>query len=98
MLDGLPPEILILILAPLAIAAGIDLYLTLLFLGVMPTTTWWSDPLPGALGDLDSLGIMVMLGGFYLLEFAAERFPTATLVWNAFHTVIRPVSGALLEG
>jgi hypothetical protein len=28
------------ILAPLAIAAGIDLYLTLLFLGVMPTTTW----------------------------------------------------------
>jgi len=27
------------ILAPLAIAAGIDLYLTLLFLGVMPTTT-----------------------------------------------------------
>ena len=94
MLADLPPEILVLV--PLAIAAGIDLYLTLLFLGVMPTTTWWSDPLPGALGDLDSLGVMVMLGGFYLLEFAAERFPTATLVWNAFHTVIRPVSGALL--
>ncbi len=91
---GLPPEILVLL--PLAIAAGIDLYLTLLFLGVMPTTTWWSEPLPGALGDLDSLGVMVMVGGFYLLEFAAERFPTATLVWNAFHTVIRPVSGALL--
>lgn len=92
--DGFPLEVMI--VAPLAIAAGIDLYLTLLFLGVMPTTTWWSEPLPGALGDLDSLGVMVMLGGFYLLEFAAERFPTATLVWNAFHTVIRPVSGALL--
>ena len=84
------------ILAPLAIAAGIDLYLTLLFLGVMPTTTWWSEPLPGALGDLDSLAVMIMLGSFYLLEFAAERFPTPTLVWNAFHTVIRPVSVALL--
>jgi hypothetical protein len=94
MLADLPPEILVLL--PLAIAAGIDLYLTLLFLGVMPTTTWWSEPLPGALGDLDSLGVMVMLGGFYILEFTAERFPTATLVWNAFHTVIRPVSGALL--
>ena len=91
---GLPPEILVLL--PLAIAAGIDLYLTLLFLGVMPTTTWWSEQLPGALGDLDSLGVIVMVGGFYLLEFAAERFSTATLVWNAFHTVIRPVSGALL--
>ena len=52
--------------------------------------------MPGALGDLDSLGVIVMVGGFYLLEFAAERFSTATLVWNAFHTVIRPVSGALL--
>ena len=91
---GLPPEVVI--LAPLAIAAGIDLYLTLLFLGVMPTTTWWSEPLPGALGDLDSLAVMIMLGSFYLLEFAAERFPTPTLVWNAFHTVIRPVSVALL--
>ncbi len=91
---GLPPEVVI--LAPLAIAAGIDLYLTLLFLGVMPTTTWWSEPLPGALGDLDSLAVMIMLGSFYLLEFAAERFPTPTLAWNAFHTVIRPVSVALL--
>lgn len=94
MLGDLPPEILVLV--PLAIAAGIDLYLTLLLLSVMPTTTWWSDPLPGVLGDLDSLGVMIMLGGFYLLEFAVERFPTAALVWNAFHTVIRPVSGALL--
>jgi len=82
--------------APLAIAAGIDLYLTLLFLEVMPTTTWWSEPLPGVLGDLDSLAVMIMLGSFYLLEFVAERFPTPTLAWNAFHTVIRPVSVALL--
>jgi hypothetical protein len=34
----LAPEILVLL--PLAIAAGIDLYLTLLFLGAIPTTTW----------------------------------------------------------
>ena len=39
---------------------------------------------------------MIMLGSFYLLDFAAERFPTTTLVWNAFHTVIRPGSVALL--
>ncbi len=94
MLSDLPPEILV--LPPLAIAAGLDLYLTLLFLGAVPTTMWWSEPLPGALGDLDSLGVMAMVGGFYLLEFTAERFPTAALLWNAFHTVIRPVSGALL--
>jgi hypothetical protein len=90
----LTPELLVLPL--LSIAAGVDLYLTLLFLGAAPTTTWWDQPLPGALGDLNSLGVMLLVGMFYLLEFTAERFPTAALVWNAFHAVIRPLSGALL--
>jgi len=88
------PELLILV--PLAVAAGIDLYLTLLFLGAIPTTAWWGGPLPGALSDLDSISVMLVVGGFYLLEFSAERFPTASLIWNAFHAVIRPLSGALL--
>jgi len=90
----LPPEFLVLV--PLAVAAGIDLYLTLLFLGAAPTTPWWDHPLPGALGDLDSLGVLVTVGAFFILEFAAERFAPTALVWNAFHAVIRPVSGALI--
>ena len=90
----LPPELLV--LPPLALAAGIDLYLTLLFLGAAPTTPWWDHPLPGALGDLDSPGVLIMVGTFYILEFAAERFAPGALVWNAFHAIIRPVSGTLL--
>ena len=93
-MDGLPPELLVLL--PLAVAAGIDLYLTLLLLGAAPTTSWWTQTLPGALGDLDSPGVLIMVGTFYLLEFAAERYATSALVWNAFHAVIRPVAGALL--
>lgn len=89
----LPAELLI--LAPLALAAGIDLYLTLLLLGAAPTTPWW-DVLPGALGDLDSPAVVLMVGAFYLLEFSAERFAPAGLLWNAFHAIIRPVAGALL--
>jgi hypothetical protein len=92
--DALPPELIILI--PLAVAAGIDLYLTLLFLGAAPTTSWWSGTLPGALSDLDSPEVLIMVGTFYLLEFLAERYATSALVWNAFHAVIRPVAGALL--
>lgn len=83
-------------LPPLAIAAGLDLYLTLLFIGAAPTTGLWELPLPGALGDLHSPGVLAMVGAFYMAELAAERFPAAALVWNAFHAVIRPVSGALL--
>ena len=88
------PEILI--LTPLAIAAGIDLYLTLLLIGAAPTLGFWPVPLPGALGDLDSPEVLIILGVLYLLEFAAERFSTPALAWGAIHAVIRPMSGALL--
>lgn len=90
----LAPELWILL--PLVIAAGIDLYLTLLVLGAAPTLPWWDHPLPGALGDLDATSIVVVIGLTYALEFLAERRPASALVWNAVHALIRPVSGALL--
>ena len=94
-MDALPPELIILI--PLAVAAGIDLYLTLLFLGaVAPMTSWATGALPGALTDLESGQVLIVVGIFYLLEFAAERYAPSALVWNAFHAIIRPVAGALL--
>lgn len=92
-LPALPPELLA--LPPLALAAGVDLYLTLLFLGAAPTLGWWPT-LPGSLGDLDSLGVLLIVGGFYLFEFLAERWPSGALLWNAFHAIIRPLAGALL--
>lgn len=86
----------LLALPALALASGVDLYLTLLFLGAAPTTGLWEVPLPGALGDLDSPFVLITVGAFYIAEFAAERFPVSALVWNTLHAVIRPVSGALL--
>ena len=50
----------------------------------------------GALGDLDSPGVLIIVGATYLGEFAAERNPTTALLWNALHAVIRPLSGVLL--
>lgn len=90
----LAPELWILL--PLAMAAGIDLYLTLLVLGAAPTLPWWDHPLPGSLGDLDATSIVVVIGLTYALEFLAERRPASALIWNALHALIRPVSGALL--
>ena len=71
--------LVLLALPPLAVAAGVDLYLTLLFLAAAPTTGLWETPLPGALGDLDPPGVLVMVGAFYILEFAAERAPPSAL-------------------
>jgi hypothetical protein len=90
---AIPPEFLL--LPPLALAAGVDLYLTLLFLGAAPATGWFGS-LPGAVGDLNSTGVLVVVGGFYLLELATEEWPAAALLWNAFHAIIRPLAGALL--
>lgn len=91
------PEVSVafLALAPLALAAGVDLYLTLLFLGAAPALGWW-DTLPGALGDLNSTGVLIMVGAFYILEILAEIYPSTALFWNAFHAIIRPLAGALL--
>jgi hypothetical protein len=83
------------VLPPLALAAGVDLYLTLLFLGAAPALGWW-DVMPGALGDLSSPGVLIMVGTFYAFELLSEFFPSAALFWNAFHAIIRPVAGALL--
>jgi hypothetical protein len=90
---GIPAEFTILV--PLAITAGVDLYLTLLLIGLAPLTGLWAD-LPGALGDLASPGVLIIGGCFYVLEFVAERSPIVGLAWNGFHSLIRPLAGALL--
>ena len=86
----------LLFLPALSLAAGLDLYLTLLVLGLAPHTGLWEAAPPGALGDLDSAGVLLVAGGFYVMEMAAERWATSALVWNGFHAVIRPLSGLLL--
>jgi hypothetical protein len=93
LLSGVPLELLA--LPPLALAAGVDLYLTLLVLGAAPGSGWW-EALPGALGDLGAPGVVLIVGSFYLLEFLAEAWPSGALFWNAFHAIIRPLAGALL--
>jgi len=92
--SSLPPELLL--LTPLAVAAGLDLYLTILVLAAAPTTPGWEHPLPGALGDLDTPWITVVVGGLYLAAFVAERTPRGYLGWNGAHLLVRPLSGALL--
>jgi len=94
MLQDLPTAFLF--LPALSLAAGLDLYLTLLLLGLSPHTGLWDQPLPGALDDLDSLGVHLVAGGFYVMELLAERRASTAMVWNAFHAVIRPLAGALL--
>ena len=90
-----PELVLLLSLLPLSIGAGVDLYLTLLFLGIA-TRLGWETPPPGALGDLGAPMVVLAALLLYVLELWAERRALPSLLWNAVHTVVRPLAGALL--
>jgi hypothetical protein len=91
----LPPPDQLAALLPLALAAGLDLWLTLLLIGAAPALGFQSTP-PGELGDLAAPPVLLMAGVLWLLEVWAERRPVSALSWNLAQGVVRPLAGALL--
>jgi len=73
-------------------AAGLNIYATVLTLGILARTQWVSLP-PG----LESLGhtwVLVVCGIMFAIEFVADKIPGFDMIWNALHTVVRvPIAG-----
>jgi hypothetical protein len=81
----------------LAALAGINLYLTVFVTGLAIHFHWVT--LGPQYQSLDILGdpwIITIAGILYFLEFFADKIPWIDSVWDAVHTVIRPIGGALL--
>jgi hypothetical protein len=75
-------------------AAGINLYATVAILGLAKRYGWVQ--LPEQFGVFDNdivIGAAVVL---YIVEFVADKIPWVDSLWDAVHTVIRPVGGALI--
>lgn len=89
-----PPERLA-VLLPLAVAAGLDLPLTLLLLGSALSLGFETAP-PGDLGDLAVAPVLIMAAGFWVLEVWAERKWLSALGWNLAQGIVRPLAAALL--
>jgi hypothetical protein len=88
-----PANITALVVAA-SFAAGLNIYATVLTLGILARTQWVALP-PG----LDSLGhtwVLVVCGVMFAMEFVADKIPAFDLVWNALHTVIRVPIAALV--
>jgi uncharacterized protein DUF4126 len=85
-----PANITALVIAA-SFAAGLNIYATVLTLGLLARTQWVALP-PG----LDSLGhtwVLVVCAIMFAIEFVADKIPAFDLIWNALHTVIRiPIS------
>jgi hypothetical protein len=77
-----------------AVGAGINLYATVLVLGLAARFDWVEVP-----GTLEPVGSAWVIGGaavLYLLEFLADKIPWIDSLWDAIHTLVRPIGAAVI--
>jgi hypothetical protein len=75
-------------------AAGINLYATVAMLGLASRYGWVKLPEQYAVFDHDYvIGLALAL---YVVEFVADKIPWFDTIWDAVHTAIRPLGGALI--
>ena len=74
--------------------SGINLYATVLTLGVLQRFHWVK--LPGGMEVLGDWWILGLAGGMYAIEFIADKIPAVDSAWDAVHTFIRVPAGAIL--
>jgi hypothetical protein len=75
-------------------AAGINLYATVAILGLATRYNWVSLPPQFRAFDNDLvIGVAIFL---YIVEFVADKIPWFDSIWDAVHTAIRPVGGAVI--
>ena len=81
----------------LASLAGLNLYLTVFVTGLAIQQQWIdiSQTYPD-LAILAHPAIIAIAGVLYLLQFFADKIPWVDSLWDAIHTVIRPIGGAFL--
>jgi hypothetical protein len=72
-------------------ASGLNLYATALLLGLAGRFGWAETP-----AQLQEPWVLVALGVLYAVEFVVDKVPWADSAWDAVHTVVRPIGGALL--
>jgi Domain of unknown function (DUF4126) len=81
----------------LAALSGYSLYLTVFSTGLAIHFGWVHlSPQFESLSVLADPGILIVSGALFALEFFADKIPWVDSVWDAVHTVIRPLGGALL--
>lgn len=75
-------------------AAGINLYATVALLGLASRYGWVSLPEQYRVFDNDLIiGVAITL---YVIEFFADKIPWVDSIWDAIHTAIRPIGGAVI--
>ena len=88
-----PSTIAALVIAA-SFAAGLNVYATVLTLGLLAHAHWVA--LPPGLEGLANWWIIGVSGTLFAAEFVADKIPGFDLLWNGLHTFIRVPIAALL--
>ena len=75
-------------------AAGINLYATVAILGLASRYGWVALPEQYRVFDNDLIISAALV--LYVIEFFADKIPWVDSLWDALHTLIRPIGGALI--
>jgi hypothetical protein len=81
-------------IVPFAFASGVNLYATIAVVGLC--SRFHLISLPDQFRAFDHPLIIGAAVAMYLIEFVADKIPWLDSLWDAVHTVIRPVGGALV--
>jgi hypothetical protein len=75
-------------------AAGLNVYATVLTLGILARVNWVE--LPPGLEVLANSWVIAASAAMFSIEFFADKIPAFDLIWNALHTFVRIPLAALL--
>ncbi len=79
---------------PLAFASGLNVYATVAVLGLC--SHYGLVTLPEQFRAFDHPVVITLALAMYLVEFVADKIPWLDTLWDAVHTVVRPIGGALV--
>jgi hypothetical protein len=77
-----------------SLAAGVNLYATVAILGLATRYGWVALPEQFQAFNNDYVIAAAIL--MYLVEFFADKIPYFDSLWDAIHTAIRPIGGAVI--
>jgi hypothetical protein len=79
---------------PLAFAAGLNVYATIAVIGL--SGRFDLVPLPESLRVFENPWVIGIAIAMYAIEFVADKVPWVDSLWDAVHTLIRPLGGAFI--
>ena len=77
-----------------SLAAGVNLYATVALVGLAARFGWVA--LPEQFQVFNNPWVIGVAGVLYVVEFFADKIPWVDTMWDAVHTFVRPVGGALI--